>query len=357
MTMLLPDDKAPAAIPTSPDIPHHVAPTVALEDAFLEAAEAAGRSLPGTVTAGSVRSGASVLPVLVPGDGSLAVMTTLEGAINGTLILAVSARLSGIAVKELLGPKDLAFALEPPLTRALTPLARAAGGAVRADTPILLDSELALLDADLADDSSEVYAVALYVGRGHEATLVLVTSGAPALDKGVLDASEGGVDVPAQSNSDHDEDEDDWLDLDAIGGAEEHGWSDDVDGFGFGPDEPDPAPPDPAPPVLDREGPVATATPPMAANGPMLNLVATTGSELGRASVGVRELVNLIPGSLVALDAADGAVIDLRIGGRLVARGHVVVVDGALSIQIVELVGTRAPTPLAYPGEYPGNDQ
>ena len=60
--------------------------------------------------------------------------------------------------------------------------------------------------------------------------------------------------------------------------------------------------------------------------------------ELGRAVMQVRDLLSLQEGSIVELDRAAGAVVDVLVNGTLVARGDVVVVDDELGVRITEIV-------------------
>lgn len=61
--------------------------------------------------------------------------------------------------------------------------------------------------------------------------------------------------------------------------------------------------------------------------------------ELGQVSLSAGEWSALVPGQIVALDrrAADGVV--LRAGGRAVARGELVTVDGELGVRVLALGG------------------
>lgn len=60
--------------------------------------------------------------------------------------------------------------------------------------------------------------------------------------------------------------------------------------------------------------------------------------ELGRAVMQVRDLLAMREGSIVELDRAAGAVVDVLVNGTLVARGDVVVVDDDLGVRITEIV-------------------
>lgn len=59
---------------------------------------------------------------------------------------------------------------------------------------------------------------------------------------------------------------------------------------------------------------------------------------LGRAQMYADELPKLRPGAVVALDKPAADPVDLLAGGRLVARGEVIVLDGKLCVRIVEVV-------------------
>jgi len=67
-----------------------------------------------------------------------------------------------------------------------------------------------------------------------------------------------------------------------------------------------------------------------------VDLVVTV--ELGRVRLKVRDLLRLGEGSVVELDRAAGAAVDVLVNGSLVARGDVVVVDDELGVRITELL-------------------
>lgn len=60
--------------------------------------------------------------------------------------------------------------------------------------------------------------------------------------------------------------------------------------------------------------------------------------ELGRVRLRVRDLLRLTEGSVLELDRAAGAPVDVLVNGSLVARGEVVVVDDELGVRVSELV-------------------
>ena len=64
--------------------------------------------------------------------------------------------------------------------------------------------------------------------------------------------------------------------------------------------------------------------------------------ELGSCQMPMRDLLQLAPGSVVQLDKASDAPVDLYVSGKLFARGEVVVVEGRIGIRITELIGAKA---------------
>lgn len=61
--------------------------------------------------------------------------------------------------------------------------------------------------------------------------------------------------------------------------------------------------------------------------------------ELGRVRLPLAEVLALSPGSLVLLDRAAHEPVDLYVGGRMYARGEVVVVGEKYGIRITSLSG------------------
>ena len=60
--------------------------------------------------------------------------------------------------------------------------------------------------------------------------------------------------------------------------------------------------------------------------------------ELGRTRMTVREILTLAPGTVVELDRAAGAPVDVVVNGTLIARGEVVVIDEEFGIRVTEIV-------------------
>jgi flagellar motor switch protein FliN/FliY len=64
--------------------------------------------------------------------------------------------------------------------------------------------------------------------------------------------------------------------------------------------------------------------------------------ELGSCQMSMRDVLQLAAGSVVQLDKASEAPVDLYVSGKLFARGEVIVVEGRIGIRITELIGARA---------------
>ena len=59
---------------------------------------------------------------------------------------------------------------------------------------------------------------------------------------------------------------------------------------------------------------------------------------LGRTRMSVADLAALKDGSIVELDRKVGEPIDLYVNDRLIARGELVMLDGALGVTMTEIV-------------------
>lgn len=68
----------------------------------------------------------------------------------------------------------------------------------------------------------------------------------------------------------------------------------------------------------------------------------TLTAEIGRTRLPVRQVLDLVPGTILELDRAAGAPADVMVNGRLVARGEVVVIDEDYGIRITEIVAETA---------------
>ena len=59
---------------------------------------------------------------------------------------------------------------------------------------------------------------------------------------------------------------------------------------------------------------------------------------LGRTRMPVGELLQLGPGHVLELDRRVGEPVDIFVNDRLIARGEVVLIDGALGVTLTEIV-------------------
>lgn len=60
--------------------------------------------------------------------------------------------------------------------------------------------------------------------------------------------------------------------------------------------------------------------------------------QLGTVQLTVRELLAVQDGTVLELDRAAGAAVDVLVNGRLIARGDVVVIDEELGVRITEIL-------------------
>lgn len=61
--------------------------------------------------------------------------------------------------------------------------------------------------------------------------------------------------------------------------------------------------------------------------------------ELGSCTMSMREVLNLVVGSVVQLDKVADAPVDIYVNQKLVARGEVVVVDDRFGIKVTQIIG------------------
>ena len=60
--------------------------------------------------------------------------------------------------------------------------------------------------------------------------------------------------------------------------------------------------------------------------------------EVGRTQLSLEEVLKLVPGSVIALDKKAEEPVDLRVNGKLVARGEVVLVDDTYGLRITQIL-------------------
>jgi flagellar motor switch protein FliN len=61
--------------------------------------------------------------------------------------------------------------------------------------------------------------------------------------------------------------------------------------------------------------------------------------ELGGCQLAMREVLQLNIGSVVQLDKAADAPVELSVNGKLIARGEVVVIEDRYGVKITEVLG------------------
>ena len=73
-----------------------------------------------------------------------------------------------------------------------------------------------------------------------------------------------------------------------------------------------------------------------------LNLLLDVGvpisAEVGRSQMTLDEILKLGPGSVVPLDKRADEPLDLRVNGKLVARGEVVLVDDVYGLRVTQIL-------------------
>ena len=70
----------------------------------------------------------------------------------------------------------------------------------------------------------------------------------------------------------------------------------------------------------------------------MLDIDIPITVEVGRAQMTLDEVLRLVPGSVIALDKKAEEPVDLRVNGKLVARGEIVQLDDVYGLRITQIV-------------------
>ena len=60
--------------------------------------------------------------------------------------------------------------------------------------------------------------------------------------------------------------------------------------------------------------------------------------ELGRTRKLIRDILELVPGSIIELDKLAGEPVDILVNGKLIAKGEVVVIDENFGVRVTEIV-------------------
>jgi flagellar motor switch protein FliN/FliY len=78
---------------------------------------------------------------------------------------------------------------------------------------------------------------------------------------------------------------------------------------------------------------------PTASKNLVMDIPVSLSVELGQTQMEVRDVLNLGTGSVIELNKLQEEPVDLRINGRLIARGEVVLIKNNLAVKISELIG------------------
>jgi flagellar motor switch protein FliN len=76
-----------------------------------------------------------------------------------------------------------------------------------------------------------------------------------------------------------------------------------------------------------------------AARSMVMDIPVSLSVELGQTQLEVREVLSLGAGSVIELNKLQEEPVDVRINGRLIARGEIVLVKNNLAVKITELIG------------------
>lgn len=63
--------------------------------------------------------------------------------------------------------------------------------------------------------------------------------------------------------------------------------------------------------------------------------------ELGRSTMALKDVLELVEGSVVPLDRQVDELLDIYVNGKPIARGEVVTEGGRFALRIVEMIGER----------------
>ena len=81
-------------------------------------------------------------------------------------------------------------------------------------------------------------------------------------------------------------------------------------------------------------------TAPAAQRDLVMDIPVSLSVELGQTQLEVRDVLALGAGSVIELNKLQEEPVDIRINGRLIARGEIVLVKNNLAVKITELAST-----------------
>lgn len=95
--------------------------------------------------------------------------------------------------------------------------------------------------------------------------------------------------------------------------------------------------------MLDTPELSATHAAPVADLERLVSVRVDVTVELGRTRMTLGEALEIGPGAVIPLDRTAGAPLALKVNGKLVARGEVLVIDDVYGLQITEIIEQDAP--------------
>jgi flagellar motor switch protein FliN/FliY len=79
---------------------------------------------------------------------------------------------------------------------------------------------------------------------------------------------------------------------------------------------------------------------PAAQRSLVMDIPVSLSVELGQTQLEVRDVLALAAGSVIELNKLQEEPVDIRINGRLIARGEIVLVKNNLAVKITELANS-----------------
>ena len=93
-----------------------------------------------------------------------------------------------------------------------------------------------------------------------------------------------------------------------------------------------------APDELQDNAPQVTEPPADVNLDLVLEVPVNVSLQVGSTDITIRDLVQLVEGSVVALDRESSEPLDVLVNGTLIAHGEIVVVDGAFGVRLTDVV-------------------
>ena len=75
--------------------------------------------------------------------------------------------------------------------------------------------------------------------------------------------------------------------------------------------------------------------------GLIMNVPLNVCVEIGKTKRKLRDVLNFNNGTVIELDKAADAPVDIIVNGQLIARGEVVVIDDNFGVKVSEIINTR----------------